>query len=135
MVIAHLVRLEALYLDRLRRILQEQHPTLQKFGPEHAPPFSRLTARDLLAGFKRQRVQTLVFLRSLGLCGWHRTAEHETLGETDLQRQVQVFIQHDTAHLGQLHDLQSLCGQESLRPPIKRRVQGFKVKTEMDIKE
>lgn len=120
MVVAHLVHLEPLFLDRLRRILQEEHPTLPKLGPEHAPPVSSLTTPDLLAGFQRERAQTLDFLRRLDGGGWIRTASHETLGETDLKRQAQILIQHDTAHLGQLHDITSMWEQESPRMPVER---------------
>jgi uncharacterized damage-inducible protein DinB len=135
MVVAHLVHLEPLFLDRLRSILREDRPRLQALGPEQAPPVSHLTALDLLAEFHRRRAKTLDFLRSLDATSWHRTAVHETQGETDLLRQTQILVQHDTAHLGQLYDLRSMWQRGALRSTFEPDGRGVEIANEKSIEE
>lgn len=105
-VLTHLVTIEALYLARLQRILQEERPFLPYLHPETLPEPSPLPLPDLLANFSRARSQTLGFLQALKPGSWQRPAVHETLGPTTLRFMVQLLVEHDTEHLNQLVEIQ-----------------------------
>lgn len=108
MVVAHLFNAERLFQARLERILAECNPLLPRFGPEEAIPGSDQSLDDLVAGFRARRQATLKLLYSLRPEDWHRAARHETQGPTSMLKQVLTLANHDTDHLGQLHDLRQL---------------------------
>lgn len=105
MTLAHLTHAEPLFRRRLLCIVEDEHPLLPAFGPDEAHPRSERSFADLVVVFHSERQQTLALLYGLPESAWARPARHEKLGETTLRGQVQVMIDHDTAHLGQLHDV------------------------------
>jgi uncharacterized damage-inducible protein DinB len=105
MTLSHLAHAEPLFRWRLACILEEADPLLPAFGPDEALPRSDRSFDELVAVFYRERQQTLALLYGLPESAWARPARHEKQGETTLRGQVQVIIDHDTAHLGQLHDV------------------------------
>lgn len=108
MVVAHLFNAEALFQTRLERILSEENSFLPYFSPEEATPDSEQSIGDLVDGFRARRQATLALLYRLRPEDWHRAARHETQGPTSMLKQVMTLVNHDTAHLGQLHDLRQL---------------------------
>jgi uncharacterized damage-inducible protein DinB len=108
MVVSHLFNCEPLFQARLERILSEENAFLPRFGPEEARPDSGESLDALVDGFRGRRQATLSLLYRLQPDDWHRAARHETQGPTSLHKQVVTFVNHDTAHLGQLHDLRQL---------------------------
>lgn len=105
MTLAHLYNSERLLLARMECILAESNPFLRRFGPEEALPESDLPFEELLAAFKAGRKGLLDFLYTLRQEDWGREAQHESRGLTTLQKQVQTIVNHDTSHLGQIHDV------------------------------
>ena len=108
MVVSHLFNAERLFQARLERILSECNPLLPRFGPEEAIPNSDQSLDDLVDRFRSRRQVTLTLLYRLRPEDWHRAARHETQGPTSMLKQVLTLVNHDTGHLGQLHDLRQL---------------------------
>lgn len=108
MIVAHLFNAEALFQTRLERILTEENSFLPRFGPEEATPGSDQSIGYLVDGFRARRQATLALLYRLRPEDWHRAARHETQGPTSMLKQVLTLVNHDTGHLGQLHDLRQL---------------------------
>jgi uncharacterized damage-inducible protein DinB len=111
-LVAHLSAADPLFEKRLARIVAEDNPWLLYFGPDtaNAPPVAARPEADaplpeLLSRFRTQRDRLLKFLSALPPEAWERPAVHETMGPTTFAQQVQNIINHDTDHLGQLHDL------------------------------
>lgn len=108
MVVAHLFNNEPLFQARLERILSEENSFLRRYGPEEAIPDSDQSLDALVDGLRVRRQATLNLLYRLQPEDWQRAARHETHGPTTMHKQVLTLVNHDTAHLGQLHDLQQL---------------------------
>lgn len=96
---------EAPFLGRLTRIIQESQPWLPYFGPDVARPDLAIPMPEVLARFRAERDQLIVFLSTLAPDDWERPAIHETMGPTTLAGQVQNIVNHDSEHLGQLYEL------------------------------
>ena len=123
MTLAHLTNAEGLFRQRLACIVEQDSPLLPAFGPDEALPRSDRSFDDLAAAFHSERQQTLTLLYGLPESAWSRVAHHELKGDTTLRGQVQVMIDHDTAHLGQVHDLVQQW-QADLRQPDRLQDEG-----------
>lgn len=107
-MLAHWVNAEPVFRQRLRRIRQEDNPTLPHFDPEAIVPQAAPAAADtLLSAFAEARQATLAFLTELCPGEWQRpaSASRNSRGATTLRWQVVDMMNHDLAHLGQLVDI------------------------------
>lgn len=98
----HLVYVEVLYLQRLKRVVGEERPLLPEIHPNEAAHDPGASADDLLTRFEQVRGETLAYLAGLPPGIWQRPAVHETLGKTTLRYLVQMLQDHDTQHLSQM---------------------------------
>jgi uncharacterized damage-inducible protein DinB len=104
-VVAHLVEMELRYLGRLRRIVQEENPSIPYLHPDEAAHDVARPLDQLLQGFTERRGETLAFLAGLEQRDWGRPLVHETLGPSRLREQVQALVNHDSEHLAQIATL------------------------------
>ena len=106
-ILNHLVDVERRYHARLRRIADEERPTLAHIGPDEARHDPQATCQQLAARFCNARQETLALLRGLPRGGWARRAVHETLGDLRMDQVVRGLVVHDVAHLAQLVETRS----------------------------
>lgn len=105
-MLAHWVSAEPAFRERLRRIRQEDNPTLPHFDPEAiVPQATPGPAELLLCDFVEARQATLAFLTQLSPGEWQRPASRNSRGATTLRWHVVDMMNHDLAHLGQLVDI------------------------------
>ena len=108
LVVAHLAYIEDLFVARLRRIVEIDHPKEPSISPNdvaHAAQAEAHTLPDLIDIFKAKRATTTAFLSTLTQPQWLRTCEHETFGITRLRKQVEILIGHDNEHLAQIVEI------------------------------
>jgi uncharacterized damage-inducible protein DinB len=105
-VLTHLIYVEGRYQERLRRMVEENNPTVPAILPEDTPLDATADTNALLNQFKEARAETVTFLMSLSPGQWQRPAVHETTGPTTLRFQVQILIEHDIEHMNQIVQLQ-----------------------------
>ncbi|MBK5256172.1 MAG: DinB family protein, partial [Vicinamibacteria bacterium] len=109
-IAAHMRDMEkGAYIDRYRRILAEENPTLPDLDGDLIAlrdDYRSMKVTDLLRDFLRLRKECLKLLKSLKNAQWERTGTHETAGllsMTDLLRRQ--AIGNDVAHLGQIEGI------------------------------
>jgi hypothetical protein len=105
-VMAHLLHVEtALFLPRLRRIADEEHPILAVFSPE---PWARERDHSVepyeasLAAFERARSETIAFLRALPAGDGERLGVSAFFGPISLMQYATHIADHDIEHLALL---------------------------------
>ena len=106
-ILNHLVNVEIRYLARLRRVTQEDNPTLPYILPDEASHDLSLPLGALLTRFAEVRAETLQFLTPLQSGIWQRPATFEDGRKTTFRYLVQALVDHDTEHLNQLVETKS----------------------------
>jgi uncharacterized damage-inducible protein DinB len=109
-IVAHMRDMEkAAYLDRYRRILAEDNPTLPDIDGDLIAlrdDYRGMKLSDLLRDFVRLRKECLKLLKSVKSAQWDRAGIHETAGPLsmgdNLRRQA---IGNDEAHLAQIESI------------------------------
>jgi hypothetical protein len=107
-VLAHLVALEKVYAERVRRITAEESPHLAKYDLDSAKAreeYSRGSADEHLALFTRARRSSLALLAGLPLSASTRMAVHSELGAITLAHLLNEWANHDLGHLRQIAEL------------------------------
>jgi hypothetical protein len=107
-VLAHLSALEAVYADRVLRVVAEESPALRKYdlaGASARGDYSRGSAGENLALFTRTRRSTLAMLTGLPACAGARTGVHSELGAVTLAQMLNEWANHDLGHLRQIAEL------------------------------
>jgi len=105
-VLAHLVDIEKLYVERVQRVLHEESPDLPKFAP--AGPLlggPSADAIDKLARFGTLRNELIGSLRNTPTTAAMRVGNHEELGAVTLAHLVNELANHDLGHLRQIAEL------------------------------
>ncbi|HNP71323.1 MAG TPA: DinB family protein [Kouleothrix sp.] len=110
-VVAHLAYIEAPYLARLRRVVEQDNPFEPYLHPDESAHDLARPLAELLDEFVRRRAETVAFLQGLEQRDWGRPLVHATIGATKLRDQVQELVSHDNTHLAQLVSL-----REQLKP-------------------
>ncbi|MFZ0548684.1 MAG: DinB family protein [Candidatus Promineifilaceae bacterium] len=128
-VLSHLIYVEERYRERLRRVVEEENPTIPFILPENTPFITGAETADLLTQFKESRAETVAFLKSLSPGQWQRSAVHETTGRTTLRFLVQILIEHDIEHMNQIVQLQQVTRKIPARDaqPAVHQKPGFSV--------
>jgi uncharacterized damage-inducible protein DinB len=106
-IITHLAAADGLFAGRLKRLATDANPTVPDFGPAEAPPDGAARAAEALVRFATSRQALLDVLLPLPPAAWARPGLHTRTGPTTLARQVQVIVQHDHEHFGQLAALRA----------------------------
>lgn len=107
-VLAHLSALEAVYADRVLRVVAEESPALMKYdlaGASARGDYSRGSAGENLALFTRTRRSTLAMLTGLPASAGARTGVHSELGAVTLAQMLNEWANHDLGHLRQIAEL------------------------------
>jgi uncharacterized damage-inducible protein DinB len=126
-VLAHLRDLDRdLFLPRLRRILEEHHPTFESFDPE-----AWARSRDHRAGsferdleeFAAARARTVAFLEALPDSAVARVGLSGYFGPVTLAQYAIHIVDHDLEHLGQIRDTRAtMAVRGEPVPPASRAV-------------
>ncbi|MEO8458386.1 MAG: DinB family protein [Chloroflexota bacterium] len=101
-ILAHEVDVEPIFAERLRRIVDEDHPTITSVDPMATLTASGLESRptiELLDRFADLRSETLSWLRTLTAADAQRTAVHDTIGEFTVANLIHYWPTHDFAHI------------------------------------
>lgn len=101
-LVAHLAYIEAPYLARLRRIVEQDNPFEPYLHPDESAHDLARPLAELLAEFVQRRAETIAFLQGLEQRDWGRPLVHATIGPTRFRDQVQELVSHDNTHLAQL---------------------------------
>jgi DinB superfamily len=107
-VLAHLADLEQVYGARVRRLLAEDTPALQRYdqaGASAAGDYSRGSAVEHLTRFTATRRGIAALLRTLPASVGERTAKHSELGTITLSQMLHEWASHDLGHLRQIAEL------------------------------
>jgi hypothetical protein len=107
-VLAHLADIEKVYAERVRRILAEDSPALQKYqqpGPTDERAYSRGSAGEHLAVFIATRNGAVALLKSAPASAWARTARHSELGVITLSQMLNEWASHDLGHIRQIAEI------------------------------
>jgi hypothetical protein len=107
-VVGHLADIEMVYADRVRRMVTEEKPALQKFDPAATVvtgDYARGPANENLAVFLKARRATIALLRSIPADSGGRTANHSELGKITLLQMLSEWASHDLGHLRQIAEL------------------------------
>jgi uncharacterized damage-inducible protein DinB len=105
-VLAHLLYVERQYQARLKRVIEEDNPTVVEIRPDDTPFDDSGSTAELLEQFKVARSHTLTTLKALSPGQWQRPAVHERTGKTTLRFLMQLLIEHDIEHLNQIVEAQ-----------------------------
>jgi hypothetical protein len=95
-------------LERIRRILSEERPTLADFDGAREAREGRYRERSLtpgLAAFRQARAESLELLRDLAEAQWRRSATQEGVGDLTLADVVRRMAEHDLSHRGEIGEL------------------------------
>jgi hypothetical protein len=107
-VLAHLADLEQVYSERVRRMIAENSPALERYdqvGASAAGEYSRGSALEHLARFAPPRRAIVAFLKSVPASAGARTAKHSELGVITLSQMLNEWASHDLGHLRQIAEL------------------------------
>jgi hypothetical protein len=100
--LAHLARHHAVVLDRVRRILSEEKPTLPRYAAEEDkewPEWAALSTHEVLIRLRALRTELTVLVSGLPDEALARTAVHPSLGEMALPLWIEFFLLHEAHHL------------------------------------
>jgi uncharacterized damage-inducible protein DinB len=101
-VVAHLGTTEPRYHERLRLIIEQDNPRVPYIHPDERAHDLTRPLSSLLEEFAARRAETLAMLGGLSQRDWGRPLVHETLGPSRLRDQIQMLVDHDSAHLEQI---------------------------------
>ncbi len=104
----HMGLVHPMAFDRLRLMLEAEHPTIKPYHPdrEHSP--DALLAEhldDAMARFKRDRAELVGRLRGLKPSDWDRTAEHPEYSRYSLFILFRHLVMHDMLHSYRIEEL------------------------------
>ena len=100
--LAHLARHHAVVLDRVRKILGEDKPTLPRYAAEEDgdwPEWAALSTHDVLARLRDLRTELTVVVSPLPDEALARSGVHPSLGEMALPLWIEFFLLHEAHHL------------------------------------
>jgi uncharacterized damage-inducible protein DinB len=104
-VVAHLLDIEKLFLERVRRILQEDAPELPKYEPGSSLGGPGRDALDQLALLGRTRSELVALAKDAPASAAMRMGMHQELGTITLGQVLNELANHDLGHLRQIAEL------------------------------
>lgn len=104
-VLAHLADIEQTYSERVRRIMAESSPLLERYDQARAANYSQGTAAQHLAAFLSTRRGIVALLRGLPASVGTCTAMHSELGTITLAQLLHEWAGHDLGDLRQIAEL------------------------------
>ena len=106
-ILPHLRDWEEIYLERARRIVEEEHPHLLGYDDALWSIERDYRGQDpasTFESFRAMRAEMVAFLKSLPPEAWARTGEHSYYGDITLQWMGDHVSEHDREHLQQVRD-------------------------------
>ncbi len=106
-ILPHLRDWEAVYDERIHKIVEESHPHLPGYDDtlwSIERDYRGVPPRTSFDEFAAARQHTVEFLRSLPTGAWTRTGEHGYYGEITLQWLGDHICDHDQEHAQQARD-------------------------------
>jgi uncharacterized damage-inducible protein DinB len=100
--LAHLARHHAVFLERLRRILDESAPQLGRYRAEEDaawPEWSCLSTEEVLSRLNTLRAEIIRVGKGLSHAAASRVGIHPLFGEMSLALWVEFFLLHEAHHL------------------------------------
>jgi hypothetical protein len=104
-VLSHLADIEQTYADRVRRMVAENSPALERYDQARAENYSQGTAVEHLARFGAIRRRIVLFLKSVPSSAGTRTGVHSELGTITLAQLLHEWAGHDLGHLRQIAEI------------------------------
>lgn len=105
-VLAHLVDIEAMFSERVRRMVEEKSPQFPEFDEKAAQTkYASRTAREHLKKFCHERDRTVTMLRYLPASAGTRSGQHAKLGTITVDQQMNEWAFHDLGHIRQIAEL------------------------------
>ncbi|HET7292755.1 MAG TPA: DinB family protein [Vicinamibacteria bacterium] len=97
----HLAAVQPIFMERLRLMLEQDHPSIRSYQPdrEHSP--DALLTVDLdeaLARYQRERTELVARLRQLRPAEWLRTGDHEEYSHYSVVIMFRHVALHDMLH-------------------------------------
>jgi uncharacterized damage-inducible protein DinB len=105
--VAHIADWEEIFLERMRRICEEDHPTLPGYDEGVLAVERDYASRDpveQLARYREGRKKMVSFLRDRPASEWQRTADRPEIGTVTLEALAIIVTLHDTYHLEQVSE-------------------------------
>jgi hypothetical protein len=102
----HMADLEAVFAERIGRLIGEDDPFLPDFDGERVAQereYLKLDLAPAISAFGQAREETLRSLR--GVCCWDRSGRQEGVGAISLADIPGRILDHDRAHLNEIADL------------------------------
>jgi hypothetical protein len=100
--LAHLARHHAIMLDRLRRILNEDVPLLERYSAEtdlYWPEWSSLGLDEILRRLTKLRAELIQLIVRMTPGEIERKGIHPLLGEMGFASWLEFFLLHEAHHL------------------------------------
>jgi uncharacterized damage-inducible protein DinB len=100
--LAHLARYHEMFLERIRRILNEDRPLLTRYVAEDDPKWQHwagMPVAELLERLAALRAEMLKRVQQLSDAQLSRTAVHSRFGEMTLVQWLEFFLLHEAHHL------------------------------------
>jgi hypothetical protein len=104
----HLAEVHPLAFERLRLMLENDHPTIQPYNPDQAHSPDALLSVDLdeaLNRFREDRSKLVSQLRKLRPADWERAAEHPEYNRYSVFILFRHFMLHDMLHAYRIEEL------------------------------
>src|SRR5438105_2741212 len=117
--LAHLGRYHQVFLERIRRILSEDHPTLTRYRAEDDREWARwvtLSIDDLLGRIGTLRRELTALINGLSDSELDRTGNHPLFGDLTVRRWIEFFLLHEAHHL---YTMMNRLGEAALHFPAE----------------
>ena len=104
-LICHFARMEDVFADRFRRLLDEEQPEIVPYSPDGDAAFTELTGRpaaDVLDDYLTKREALCRRLETLPPEGWHRKGRHPEYTHYDVHFQAEYMAHHEAHHIYQM---------------------------------
>lgn len=104
-VVAHLGDGEERAHERVRRMLEQDHPFLPAYDPAalaEERDYRSMSLAAALARFERLRAEQVATLARLDAAGWARSGQHEEAGRITVESLTRHMAAHDAIHLAQI---------------------------------
>jgi hypothetical protein len=104
-IVCHLRDTEERALERVRRMLNEDHPAIPAYDQAalaEESGYRDQSLGDALATFLRIRAEQLALLEGLAPAEWERGGSHEESGEITVESLTAHMAAHDAIHLAQI---------------------------------
>lgn len=100
--LAHLVRYQQVFIERIIRILSQDQPAFERYKAEEDPEFSHFQHQSLQylwQQMKKDRKQIIEMAEKLSEINWYRTGMHPKFGTLTLVEWFDFFLLHEAHHL------------------------------------